>query len=63
MKINVIFYEDPNSKDCNVLGVYRYKSDAKQWLENHGWYFDIDCCIWHNFAYNGFVEILERDLQ
>ena len=61
MKVNVIFYEDPNPKDCDVFAVYHYKSDAKQWLESHGWYFNTDYCVWYNPNYRGFVEILEKD--
>lgn len=63
MKVNVIFYEDPKPEDCNILAIYHYKADAKKWLENHGWYFDTDYCVWYNNSYRGFVEILERDLQ
>lgn len=62
MTVNVIFYQDPNPEDCNVFGVFNHKLDAKNWLENHDWKFDTDCCIWIHNNFRGFIEILEREL-
>ena len=63
MKVNVVFYEDPNPEDCNVLGVYHYKEDAIKWLESRGWYYNFSIFAWNNSSYRGFVEILEKELQ
>lgn len=63
MIVNIIFYEDPKPEDCNVLGIFKYKKDAKSWLENRGWKFDVDYCVWREPFSRGFVEILEKELQ
>ena len=63
MVINIVFYQDPEPEDCNVVNVFKYKKDAKNWLEQSGWWFDTDYCIWHNPSSRGFIEILERELR
>lgn len=62
MIINIVFYEDPNPKDCDVLKVFMNKLDANKWLRTAGWKFDSDNCVWRNGAHRGFIEILEREL-
>ena len=63
MIVNIIFYEDPNPEDCNVFEVFEHKSDAKKWLEDHNWEFDVNYCIWRKSSRRGFAEILEKKLQ
>jgi len=63
MIVSILFYESPNPIDCNVLGVFEHKADAKKWLENHGWSFNVDSCTWRNPSRLGFVEILEKSLK
>lgn len=62
MIINIVFYEDPNPKDCDVLKVFMNRLDANKWLRIAGWEFDTNDCVWKNGAYRGFIEILEREL-
>lgn len=33
--INIVFYEDPEPNNCNVLGTFYYKADARKWLRDH----------------------------
>ena len=64
MKINVIFYQDYYIPEyCNVLGVFKYKSKAKLWLIENGWYFNSELCYWYSENETGYAEILEKELQ
>ena len=63
MIVNVVFYQDPEPEDCNVLYVFEHKEDAKYQLEQSGWWFNTDYCIWNHKDSRGFIEILERELR
>lgn len=61
--VNVLFYQDSNSEDCDVFGMYSSKKDAIKYLKDHGWCFDIYYCIWQHKDYRGFIEMIERKLD
>lgn len=61
--VNVIFYEDPNPKDCNVIAVFKDKIKAMDYLQENDWHFNTEYCAWYHKDFRGFVEILEKELM